>query len=448
MIKISKLEIENVKRVKAVKIEPSSAGLTVVGGRNRQGKTSVLDAIAWALGGNKYRPSQADREGSAVPPYLQLTLSNGLVVERKGKNSDLKVIDPNGQKGGQQLLDSFVEELAINLPKFMNASSKEKANILLQIIGVGQQLHELEAKEQEIYNRRHTIGQIADQKAKFAKEQPYFQDAPKDPVSASELIQQQQGILARNGENQRQRQRLSQYQALYATQGQEVQRLNNLLQEAQAKYEQTGIDLQTAQTDALQLMDESTAELEANIQQIDEINRKVRANLDKDKAETDASDYRQQYDVLTNEINVVRQQKTDLLTNADLPLPGLTVANGELLYNGQRWDNMSGADQLIVAASIVRRLKPDCGFILLDKLEQMDLETLKEFGSWLEQEGLQAIATRVSTGEECSIIIEDGYVTGQEGVTLQQPPGEIDPGEGWSQPAAPPSSTSWKAGEF
>ncbi|MDF9845203.1 MULTISPECIES: AAA family ATPase [unclassified Paenibacillus] len=448
MIKISKLEIENVKRVKAVKIEPSSAGLTVVGGRNEQGKTSVLDAIAWALGGNKYRPSQAEREGSAVPPYLQLTLSNGLVVERKGKNSDLKVIDPNGQKGGQQLLDSFVEELALNLPKFMNASSKEKANILLQIIGVGQQLHELEAKEQEIYNRRHTIGQIADQKAKFAKEQPYFQDAPKEPVSASELIQQQQGILARNGENQRKRQRLSQYQALYANQGQEVERLKVMLADAEAKHAQTGADLEAAQKDTLQLHDESTAELEANIQQIDEINRKVRANLDKDKAETDASDYRQQYDALTNEINGVRQQKTDLLTNADLPLPGLTVANGELLYNGQRWDNMSGSGQLKVATAIVRRLKPDCGFILLDKLEQMDLETLKEFGSWLEQEGLQAIATRVSTGEECSIIIEDGYVTGQEGVTLQQPPGEIDPGEGWSQPAAPPSSTSWKAGEF
>ena len=46
----------------------------------------------------------------------------------------------------------------------MNASNKEKANILLQIIGVGSKLHELEVKEQEIYNRRHAIGQIADQK--------------------------------------------------------------------------------------------------------------------------------------------------------------------------------------------------------------------------------------------------------------------------------------------
>ena len=147
MVTINKLEIENVKRIKAVKIEPSASGLTVIGGNNNQGKTSVLDSIAWALGGNKYKPSPAEREGSMVPPILKVTLSNGLIVERKGKNSSLKVIDPNGQKAGQQLLDSFVEELAINLPKFMESTPKDKANTLLQIIGVGDQLAELELKE-------------------------------------------------------------------------------------------------------------------------------------------------------------------------------------------------------------------------------------------------------------------------------------------------------------
>ncbi len=125
-VKINKLEIENVKRVKAVKIEPNASGLTIVGGNNNQGKTSVIDAIAWGLGGNKYKPSQAYREGSVTPPHLHIVMNNGLVVERKGKNSDLKVIDPNGEKAGQNLLNSFVEELAIDLSKFMDSSSKEK----------------------------------------------------------------------------------------------------------------------------------------------------------------------------------------------------------------------------------------------------------------------------------------------------------------------------------
>ena len=105
-VKINSLEIENVKRIKAVKLEPSANGLTIIGGNNNQGKTSVLDAIAWALGGDKYKPTAAARDGAYTDPILHVELSNGLIVERKGKNSSLKVIDPNGNKAGQQLLVS------------------------------------------------------------------------------------------------------------------------------------------------------------------------------------------------------------------------------------------------------------------------------------------------------------------------------------------------------
>ena len=61
-LKINNLEIENIKRVKAVRLEPTQNGLTVIGGRNAQGKTSVLDAIAWALGGDKFKPLDVSHE--------------------------------------------------------------------------------------------------------------------------------------------------------------------------------------------------------------------------------------------------------------------------------------------------------------------------------------------------------------------------------------------------
>ncbi|HWR19078.1 MAG TPA: AAA family ATPase [Clostridia bacterium] len=429
MIKINKFEIENVKRVKAVKVEPTANGLTIIGGRNKQGKTSVLDALAWALGGDKYRPSQAQRDGSVLPPNLHIVMSNGLVVERKGKNSDLKVIDPTGQKGGQQLLNDFVEQLALDLPRFMASSSKEKANSLLQIIGVQDKLVLLESEETEFYNRRHAIGQIADQKKKFAAEQPYYPDAPKEPVSASELIRQQQDILARNGENQRKRQNVTQLEANLEAVKLKIEDLMTRLGLLRDQEDRIQKDLVTARKDALTLLDESTEELERNIADIETINRKVRANLDKDKAEEDAKDYLNQYDALTLQIDSVRQSKLDLLKGANLPLQGLSVEDGELTYNGYKWDGMSGADQLKVSTAIVRKLNPKCGFVLMDKLEAMDLDTLTEFGAWLESEGMQAIATRVSTGEECSIIIEDGYVQGADLPEEEQAP-------------------AWKAGEF
>ena len=49
-VKITQFEAENVKRIKALTLTPAPTGLTVIGGRNNQGKTSGLDAIVWALG--------------------------------------------------------------------------------------------------------------------------------------------------------------------------------------------------------------------------------------------------------------------------------------------------------------------------------------------------------------------------------------------------------------
>ena len=316
----------------------------------------------------------------------------------------------------------------MDLPKFMEASGKEKAQTLLQIIGVGDQLAGLEHEESAVYNERLAIGRIADQKMKYAKEQPYFSEAPKELISASDLIRQQQEILARNGENQRKRENLHILE-------QRMQQINEQMETLLQQQAEAQKDLQIARTDAVDLHDESTAELEQNISDIEEINRKVRANLDKDKAEDDAREYQKQYETLTNKLEEIRKSKMDLLNNADLPLEGLSVSEGELIYNGQKWDCMSSSDQMKVSTAIIRKLNPQCGFVLLDKLEQMDVETMQEFSSWLEAEGLQAIATRVSTGGECSLIIEDGYVVDAEHPTEPVKEAVQEP-------------TTWKAGDF
>lgn len=414
-IKINELLIENVKRVKAVQFEPSADGLTIIGGRNGQGKTSVLDAIAWALGGNNYKPSVPERDGALVPPNLHIELSNGLIVERKGKNSTLKVTDPNGNKSGQQLLNEFVSTLALDLPKFINGSDKDKADSLLKILGIGDVLSQLDTKENQLYAQRTEVGRIADRKKKAADEMPMYPNVPKEPVSATELIKQQQEILARNGENERKRQDAARYEQMLA----EAQ---IAFDEAKAALQKAEQDCLTARKSAEDLHDESTAELEKNLAEIEALNIKIRANSTKEAAEVEANNLQQEYDGLTGQIESVREERSKLLDSAELPLPGLSVKDGKLIYNNMPWDGMSGSDQLKVATAIVRKLNPQCGFVLMDKLEQMDLETLQEFGAWLKQEGLQVIATRVSTGDECSIIIEDGMVKGDTEAVKEKAP--------------------------
>lgn len=412
-VKITSFEAENVKRIKAVQLTPTENGLTVIGGRNNQGKTSVLDAIAWALGGNRLKPSNAHRDGSVMDPEIKIQLSNGLVVERKGKNSELKITDPTGKKAGQSILDSLIGEMALNIPKFMDLNSKDKARRMLQIAGVDDQLAAIDKEKAEVASERLYVGRQARTAEENLTNMQRFPDAGTELWSASQLIEQQQAILMKNAENGRKRAALQENENRLNQLNAQIGQLESQLAQLKSNRLQLMTDIEIGRKDAVDLYDESTEELEKNINMVDVHNQQVRENLNFENEKKKAEELRAKFKELNAKALELDQSRLSLLQGANLPLEGLSVdETGELIYKGQKWDGMSSSDQMRVSTAICQAMNPQCGFVLLDKLEQMDQQTMNEFGQWLEAQGLQAIATRVSTGDECSIIIEDGKVKG------------------------------------
>lgn len=404
-MKITSLELANVKRIKALRLEPTENGLTVIGGKNGQGKTSVLDAIAYAFGGAKYKPTNLKREGAVGDTIIHIETDNGLIIERKGKNAALTVTDKEGTRHGQAILDALISDLAINLPKFHNASTQDKAKILLRTLGIEEELLALEEVEKAKFNTRTIIGREADRKKKAAADMPWFEDAPKTKMSIKELLEKQQEVLTRNGERAKARQELTNYKNRL----EQLKAKEELMRQDMFRIGEEIAGLTAAITTAKEVdADEDTSELEAQIANFEAINEKVKANEERTRREAEADILQDQYDSLTAEIEEIRQKKLSLLANAKFPISGLAIENGELTYDGKSWDCMSGSQQLIVDCAIASKLNPECRVVLLDKLEQLDLETLTEFGKWLETQDLQCIATRVSTGDECTLIIEDG----------------------------------------
>lgn len=401
-VKILCFSAGNFKALKAFYCEPKPEGLTVIGGNNGAGKSSCLDALAYAVGGAKHRPSNPHREGAVGDTTLRVELSNGLVVERKGKNLSLSVTDREGGRHGQELLDAFVSAIAIDLPKFLNASSRDKAHMILSTLGIEDTLAALARREKEKYDTRTVIGRQADQKEKAAKDMPWHEDAPAEPVSVAELVRRQQDILARNGVKADRRRDLEANERELADVLKQVSALESRRQSLVAK-----IDAAKAED----FTPEPTAELEADIASAEEVNAKVAANAERARRLAEADALSDQRDALTKEIEAIRAERLALLKGADFPLDGMSVNDaGELTYDGQPWDCMSGSQQLVVSCAIASRINPNCRFVLMDKLEQLDLDTLREFDAWLETQDLQCIATRVSTGGECTLVIEEGEV--------------------------------------
>ena len=105
--------------------------------------------------------------------------------------------------------------------------------------------------EQKLYQSDYTLDAPLIKRINLAKEMESFEGVPKEPVSASELIRQRRDILARNGENQRKRERVSQYEYLVNTKTEEVARLQKQLQIKQAELQQAQADLQIAKTSCI-----------------------------------------------------------------------------------------------------------------------------------------------------------------------------------------------------
>lgn len=405
-VRIMSLELSNVKRIKAVALEPAPTGLTVIGGKNGQGKTSVLDAIAWALGGERFRPDAAQREGSVLNPDIRITLSNGLTVTRKGNKSTLTVTDESGRRSGQQLLNEFIEVLALDLPKFLQASDKERASILLGILGIQDQLDALDREERAAYDQRLQVGRDRDRARHYADELPWHDGAPEQEVSVAALSADLRAVQERNQRNAELRQKVTQIRARLADTDTQI----NTLQAMRTALE---TEMRKAEADAEGLQDGDPDIVLRQIQNAEIVNAQVRDNRAHMDADARAAALVEQYDALTAEVEDVRARRTALLDGADMPLPQLSVQDGVLTYNGQPWSCMSSAEQLRAATAIVARLKPECRFVLVDKLEQMDVDTLRDFGAWAAAQGLQVIGTRVSTGGECTVVIEDGEVAAE-----------------------------------
>lgn len=420
-VKIVRFDIENVKRVKAVHVTPNPTGLTTIGGNNKQGKSSVLDGIMGALLGDRYKPTAAVRDG-AEAGEIKVELSNGMTVERKytGKNSYLKVIAADGMTGGQGTLNDLLAELALNLGGFMRATPKEKARTLMQALGIDTKPYD--DKIEELYQLRTIKGRERDSAKGFFENLPRHDSCGVELVDITDIANSLQSAMDTNSKitEQRQLAQTAEYRAQEAQERtQELQAEVERLEAALAVAKQAVADNKTrtkelfekaqklkVEADKLQTVD--IMPLKEALAGAEEKNDRIRDNQRKIEAGMQVKSLASEYSQLTGKIESTRQALRKLLDANPLPLEGLTIEGGELLYHGKPWESMSGAERLEVATAVVHLIKPTCGFVLIDGLEQMDLPTLQGFASWLEKRGLQAIGTRVSTGEECSLIIEDG----------------------------------------
>jgi len=349
-MQILNVKAENFKGLKLVEVAPKE-GTTVIGGKNRAGKSSFLDAIAAVLGGAKLCPKKPIRDGqdkaecsvklagdmSLLFPACTITRTwerreNGSI------KSQLQIVTAEGNKAPtpQTIMNDLVGPLGFDPERFLRMDPKEQAEILRGLVGLD--FTELDAEREKAYASRTEVNRNGKTlKAKFDG-MPIHADAPEEEVSVADLMTELQRRQAVNRRNEEVRGELADIRVrvlpmlddtihgaeldvteLEAKLNRAIERLEDL---AKKKATATG-DGNVKAIEVNSLKDEDEAEVQDQVAASEDTNRKVRENSERARLDGDMKAERERSAKLSEQINQIDAQKQKLRQDAEWPVESL-----------------------------------------------------------------------------------------------------------------------------
>ena len=406
---IVELRAENVKRLQAVTVRPDGE-LVVVGGRNAQGKSSLLDSIAYAIGGPKLMPERVVRDGQR-DAAIRLDLGR-LVVTRKmtAKGQSVVVTDADGAtvSSPQTLLNRLCESVAFDPLAFTRMDGQKQMEAVRRVVGLD--FTDLDKRRSIAYGQRTEVNRDAKRVAGSIAEMPRYPGSA-TRVDVSEIQERLLEAEAGNRKAQTARGRYSAAEAEVQRRREVVARLVADLQEAEADLlgGEAQLEEWRPRIEALATVD--TTQLVERMAQAGTINEQVGANERRAAAEAELAEMEREAERFTAEIAKVDEEKQARLAGAKWPVPGLSFDESGLLLNGVPFEQASSAERLRVSMAMALATNPTLRVCLIRDGSLLDAEQLGNVAMIAAECGAQVWVERVGAGDECSVVIEDGLVS-------------------------------------
>jgi DNA repair exonuclease SbcCD ATPase subunit len=424
---ITRLEIDNFKRIKAVRIQPDGSPVVIVGGRNKQGKTSTLDAIEAALGGKKRAPEKPIREGEKKSRIVVET--DELTVTRtftpKGSQLEVKPNEEGAVKmtSPQKVLDAMNSTLTFDPLAFGKMEPKKQSNVLRELAGVDLTGIDEIRKKYEV--QRRDAGRDKKKAEGALAKLPAAKEADPDAMSVSEIVAEIDRREDANKGREEKRSELAKMRArdqtvigeMSALSGQ-VDELEKKLWDVRAKNAKLNDELNQLEVDGKALAaevdalppDEPTDELKAQLEDAEGAASRAAEAGRRDELQKEVDDYTARYEHLTEQIKNCDANRDQAIIEAKYPIKGLEAQDEGVYLDGVPWQQASGAEALAASVAIGLALNPELKILLIRDASLLDQENLKLVADMAAEAGGQLWLERVGDGDEVSVVIEDGEV--------------------------------------
>lgn len=413
-LSIIELRAQNVMRLRVARIrfDPNNA-VTVVSGRNGQGKSSVLAAVAMALGGKDFVPPVPIRKGES---WGEIVVDLGKYVVRRSflNNGTTSLVVTQGKEGAkiaspQGLLNSFVGDLTFDPLAFARMKPPDQAETLRKLAGIDfsgtDNLRAIAYDDRTAVNR-----DVTKLRARLAA-MPHHADAPADPVDVAEIADRLSAAQTFNAAHKRMRDDLVNADNFIANQAEHVAKLRRELEQQEQKLTALHKERSQLVQQLDGMRDADLVPLRGQLTNAEAINRKVRENAERERVTAELATANAKSDELTNALQEIDDAKTKTLADAKLPVPGLGFTiDGAVTFNGLPLEQASGAEQLRVSVAVGAARNPRLRIMLVRDGSLLDNDSMLLLGNLARDAGAQLIVERVEIDQHTTVVIEDGEV--------------------------------------
>ena len=434
-MKIVSLKATNFMRLSAVEIK-ADGNSVIITGKNGAGKSSVLDAITSALGGKKASPSKpvkdGEKNGQIVVETDMFTVTR--FYSKTGTRVQITNKDGCTAKSPQALLDKVVGQVSFDPLEYLRKPAKARRAILLDMLGI-----DCTALDQKIGGAKELAKNLRRDCEPYAAEIKHYASTLTDdvkevnPKQIKELLTLIDGMVLKNEEINNARRMAEGTQESIANQHREIERLANIIKQAEitkadalksqemfdlelegllviAKQELSVIEPLQGQLNDLRV---SAAEYEKN-----QLCREA-----KKRNETLLAEIEKRIEEQKSIQEMSEEHKRRLLEEAVMPLPGLTVSEDEVLFDGIPLSQVNTAKQYEVCIAIAMKLNPKLKVVRLSG-NDLDDDTLRTILSMVKKNDYQAWVERIGGGTDGAMTVEiaDGAAVPPNSSGSQDPP--------------------------
>ena len=435
------LQIENVKKIKAVNIV-TEGDVIKIAGANEQGKTTVMDALWWAIAGTKNIQDVPIRQGQEKA-HVVVDLGE-MIVTRKftAAGSTIEVRNKEGLRypSPQKLLDELISKFSFDPLAFAKQDKKAQMNTLLGLVDLKVDLEKLSgicgspmpAKVNPldtIKNAELFIATIkTDINRDLTRSKKTLESMAKvdfvAPVNLADLVKERDGLNDQQREIDYMRKDLAAMHNNLRDVDDEIVEQTRLVNNLREQLRRAELRLQEYMDERVlefqryterevfvsKYNDIDLTDINERISTADAVNKQAEAHAKYKGQLIEVAQHEAEYKMFTAKAKEIADYKSELVKNAKFPIDGLGFGDDCVEYQGLPFKQSSSAQELQVSLAIAMSENPKLRVLrindgsLLDKKHMTVIEEMakaNDFQIWMEV---------VDESGKVGIWIEDGEV--------------------------------------